>query len=192
MSAKSLDPQVVTSVMTGVMDEMLSKMSGIAPSSPAENKEIEIDEYEGRMKAVGFEKFEAASYISAVNFYLNKNDLERHKGAKGALILYIDHENASKLYKALTIRVDEDEDDVSMMNAASELCQSLAENFKNKLAEAGYAELAVSEPSNYKNTALRGIEFSPDQKIKFEFSYFYWKRKSLVVEISLTDLPRKR
>jgi hypothetical protein len=189
MSAKSLDSQVINSIVPEVMEGFLSKLG--APTSPPENKELEIDEYEGRMKVVGLQKFETASFISVVNFYLNQVEMSRHK-PKGVFVVYIDSENASKIYKILGIRVDEDEDDISMMKACDELTQSFAEAFKNKLLEQGYIDLLMSEPVHFRNTALRGVEFSPDQKIKFEFSFFYWKRKSIVIEISLADLPRKR
>jgi hypothetical protein len=191
MPAKSLDSQVLTPAVKEVLNQTLSRMSGIPPTAEPENKEVEIDEYEGRMKVGGMEKFEAPSYVSAVSYYLTKSDLERHK-AKGAFVLYLDAENASKIYKALGFKVHEDEDDVSMMNACGEFCHQLADSFKNKLTEAGYSDLVMGDPVNYKNSALRGVEFSPEQTIKYEFSFFYWKRKSIVVEVTLADIPRKK
>src|SRR5436190_1488604 len=111
MPVKSLDPQVLTAVMTRSIEQLLSKMSGIASTKPPETKELEIDEYDGRMRVSGVEKFDASSYISVVNYYLSDKDLKSHK-AKGAMILYIESENSSKLFKALGIKVTEDEDDV--------------------------------------------------------------------------------
>jgi hypothetical protein len=190
MAVKSLDSQVLTNSVMETMQETLSKIGGIVPSSDPETKEVEIEEYEGRMKVTGFGKFESVSFISAINLYLNQADMDRHK-PKGAVILYLDSENASKFFKGLDVTVDEDEDDSSMMNGCGEFCKIIAEGFKNKLKEKGYPELLLSEPSNFKNSALRGVEFSADQKTKYEFSFFYWKHKALIVDVTLSDLPRK-
>ncbi|MBI4308907.1 MAG: hypothetical protein HY591_01100, partial [Candidatus Omnitrophica bacterium] len=117
--------------------------------------------------------------------------MEHHK-AKGALALYLEFENAGKLFKALNIAVPDDEDDASMLNACGKLCEALNGDFQKQLAALGYADLAVSPARNYKNSVMQGVEFSADQKIKHEFSFFYWKRKAIVVELTLSAIPQKR
>jgi hypothetical protein len=191
MVGKSLDAQVVSTIVMGAVDHHLSNLPGIIPTDSPQTKEVEIVEYEGRMRVGGMEKFEAPSFISSVSFYLTGKDLEHHK-SKGALILYLEFENASKLYKALGFKVPEDEDDISMMEACGKFCHLLGENIKNKLSEAGYVELFMSTPDNCKNSSMEGVEYSPDQKMKHEFSYYYWKRKAIVVELTLADIPSKK
>ena len=188
---KKIDPKILTALM-GVIEQVLSKMSGIVPSSAPETKEAELVKYEGRMRVAGMEKFNAPSLISIINYYLTPTDMERRKGVKGALVLYVELENAGKLFKALGFTFPDDEDDVSMMTACGEFCSVLSGNFKKELAGLGYADLAASAPHNYKNSVLEGVEFSTDQKTKHEFSFFYWKHKSIVVELTLAAIPQKK
>ena len=192
MGAKSLDPQVLTTTMLGVIEPVLSKMTGIVATAEPETKELEIVDYEGRLRVSGVEKFNTASYISVINFYLNEKDKQSHKAAKGAMVLYVESENAGKVFKALGFSVPEDEDDTSMMDACGQFCDLLAQGFKTELNRLGYFDLVLSNPDNYRNSVLEGVEFSPDQKIKFEFSFSYWKHKAIIVEVTLADIPQKR
>ena len=187
---KKIDPRILTALM-GVIEQALSRMSGIAPSEAPQTKESELIEYEGRMRAAGTEKFSEPCFISVVNYYLTPGDLQRHK-ARGALVLYVDFENAGKLFKALGYDVPDDEDDVSMMNVCGKFCESLAGGLKKELAGLGYADVVMSAPCNYKNSVIEGVEFCPDQKTKHEFSFFYWKHKAIVVELTLAAIPQKR
>ena len=188
--AKQLDVQVVNSAVLKSFEEILSKVTTMVATTSPETKTQEIVEYDNRMRISGMEKFSAPSYISAVNYYLNQGELEKHH-AKGVLIVYVDTENASKLYKGLGFQFPDDEDDNSMLEANAKFCQMIAEKFNSELASAGYGSLVMSAPSNYKNNAIEGVEFSPDQKQKQEYSFFYWKRKTIVVEVSMADIPRK-
>ncbi len=191
-SGKGVDPQVLMTTMMGVTEEVLGTMSGVTATEPMQTKEVDIIEYNGRMRCVGMEKFNAPSYVSVVNYYLNPQDLEAHKRAKGALVLYIDFENAGKLFKSLGFSVSEDEDDASMMDAAGEFCNMLGGGFKNEISKLGYLDMSMSAPHNYKNSVMEGVEFSPDQDTKYELSFFYWKRKAIVVEITLAAIPMKK
>lgn len=191
-SEKGMDPQVLMTTMMGVTEEVLGTMSGVTASQPMQTKEMDIIEYNGRMRCVGMEKFNAPSYISVVNYYLNPQDLENHKKAKGAMVLYVDYENAGKLFKNLGFSISEDEDDVSMMDACGEFCNMLGGGFKNEIGKLGYLDMTMSPPHNYKNSILEGVEFSPDQSTKYELSFFYWKRKAIVVEITLGAIPLKK
>lgn len=191
MAEKSIDPQVAMTTMMGVIESTLAKMSGVVPTDQPQTAQKEIIEYEGRMRVTGMEKFNAPSFISVVNYYLSDADLEKHR-AKGAMIIYVDSENAGKLFKSLGFPPTDDEDDVSMMDCCGELCNLVGGGFKNELANLGYANLVMSSPHNYKNTVLEGVEFSTDQETMHEFCFFYWKRKALVVELTLAAIPMKK
>ncbi len=190
MSAKSLDSQIIASAVLGSVEGALSNLPGIIPTDSPKTKELEIEEYEGCMKATGVEKFESSSYLSVINYYLSNSDLEHHK-PKGTLILYLGSENAGKFYKALGFKVPEDEDDASMLEACGKFCNSLGESFKNKLKESGYGGLVMSIPENYKNSVMGGAEFSAEQATIQEFSFFYWRNKAIVVEVVFADIPRR-
>ncbi len=187
---KGIDPQV-TKAMQTCIEQRLATMSGIPPSEPPQAKDLDIAQYEGRMRVNSMEKLNSPAYISSVNFYLNAADLERHK-ARGAMVLYMDFENAGKMLHQLGIKVPDDEDDISMIAACGELCTLIGTDFKNALTSLGYADLVMSPPRNYKNSAMGGVEFSPDQTTKHELCFFYWKRKAVVVELTLAPIPTKK
>ena len=190
--ANSMDEQVITTAMMGVIESTLSKMNAIIATEPSQTKTLDIVEYDGRMRVSGIDKFNAPSYVSIVNYYFTQADLEKHRGAKGAMVLYVESENAGKFYKALGFSVAEDEDDASMMEANGAFGNLLGEGFKKELVNLGYADLVMSAPQNYRNSVMEGAEFSTDQKTKLEFSFFYWKHKSIVVELTLANIPLKK
>ena len=189
--AKPLDLDVLNPAVTGVMEEVLAKLGGINPTASPTTKTVDIEEYEGRMRVNGIDKFQAPSYISTVVFYSSAGDAGQHRNAKGTVVLYVDHENAGKLFNGLGFRVPEDEDDVSMMESCGKMADLIASTFKNRLVQQGYADLAKSAPSNYKNSVPEGVEFSKDQTSKQEYCFFYWKRKAIIVEVALTPIPRR-
>ncbi len=191
MADKGLDPQIATALME-IIESTLAKVPGLAQTSPAENVEKDIVEYEHRIRVNSYEKLQAPAYISYVNFYLSEAEVGRTGKAKGALILYFDIENSGKFYKAVGLPFPDDEDDASMLNCNGEFCKLLAEGLKAKLVEMGYASLAISTPSSYRSNVVDGVEYSPDQKKLQELSFFYFKHKTIVVELTLGAIPTKR
>jgi len=184
--------QDMMNIIKSVSEQIILETAGLVPTEPMQAKNIDIVEYNGRMRCIGIEKFAAPAYISVINFYLNAQDASSHKRAKGALVAYVEFENAGKLYKNLGISIPEDEDDASMMNACGEFCKMLANALVEELAKKGYADLFLSAPSNYKNSIMQGAEYSLDQTQKYELSFFCWKRKAIVVESSFASIPTKK
>ncbi|MBF0571792.1 MAG: hypothetical protein HQL12_07940 [Candidatus Omnitrophica bacterium] len=191
MSAKGLDSKVLMTATMGVVEKILANSSNLLPTASSENKEVDIVEYYGHMRAMDMNDFNSSVYIAVVNYYLTQADMQRNK-TKGALILYVDMENASKLYKALGFSIPDDEDDGSMLDGCGQLCNLIGEALKNELTNLGYVNLEMSGPQQYKNSVTGGVNFSLDQKKKCQFSFFYWKCKALVVEVTLADIPQKR
>jgi len=191
MSEKGLDSQQITNVLMGVVDQTLAKMTNVLSTDAPQSNMIDIVEYEGRMRISGMEKFNAPAYISFVNFYLTPLDMDKQR-AKGALVLYVDFENAGKLFKALALPINDDEDDSSMMEANGKFCDVLAKGLNQELSQLGYTSLLMSPCENYKNSVMQGIQYSKDQKNKVELSFFYWKHKAIVVELTLAPIPLKK
>jgi len=192
MPDKNIDPQVVMTTMMGVIESTLAQMSGVPATDTPKVEEKDIVEYDGKLRVNGVTKFDSPSYISVVNYYLTPADMERHKAVKGAAIVYIDVENAGKLFKALKFPFNDDEDDASMKDCCGEFCNLIGGGFKNEVANLGYVNLIMSPPRNYRSYITEGVEYSTDQKKLFEFSFFYWKRKAIVVELTLAGIPMKR
>ena len=187
---KGLDPQVLTGAFMAAMGQMLEKMGAISPSEEPKIEESEIIEYDGKMRVSGMEKFNNSSFLSVVNFYLNQGDMQRQK-PKGALVLFFEAENTSKFLKAFGMRFADDEDDKSLMDACGQVCEAVAAEFKTELTRKGFVDLVVSKPRNYKNNVIEGIDYSQDQKTKQTVSFFYFKTKAIVGDLTMADLPRK-
>ena len=193
MSVNSMDPAVLKTALMGVVEPILSKMSsiGVSPSQDPQVNEIDIVEYDGRMRVAGLEKFNSVCFVSAVNFYLSQAEQKQNK-VKGAMVLYMDSENGSKIYKVLGFPVPDDEDDISMMEACGKICKLIGEGFVNALTNSGYTSLVMSEPDNHKNNIMEGIAFSKEQKKLQEFCFFYWKKKTIAIELTLAAIPMKK
>ena len=189
--AKGLETEVLTGAFMTAMDQMLSKLGVITPSQEPKIEESEIIEYDGKMRVSGMEKFNASSFVSVVNFYLNQGDMQRQQRPRGALVLFFEAENASKFLKAFGMRFADDEDDKSLMDACGQVCEAVAAEFKAELTRKGYVDLVVSKPHNYKNNVIEGVEYSPDQKTKQTISFFYFKTKTITADLTMAVLPRK-
>jgi len=164
---------------------------GLISSKPLEVVAKPIEEYEGHMRVNSTEKMDVVAFVGATNFYLNKTDHQARKNAKGALVIYMDIEVADKLFKAAGLQVPYDEDDESMMGLCGSLCQSIADALRDGLAAQGYNPLEVSTPDVYRNSISGGIEFSKEQEEKQELSFYFLKHKALVIDWTLSPIPKK-
>jgi hypothetical protein len=176
--------------MIKVVDPIFAGMPGIVATEAPKIIEKDILEYDGRMKVSGLEKFQSVNFISVVHFYSNQAEQKQNK-PKGAMVLYVEFENAAKLYKALGLSVPDDEDDASMMNACGMMAKQISEAFNKALADSGQGSMILSEPDNYKNNIMQGVPYSRDQKKMLEFDFFYWKKKAIVIDLTLLTPMRK-
>ena len=188
--AKSFDPQIVNPVLTGFIEELITKQGTLVPTKPFEVAAKPIEEYEERMRVNATDKFDVSVFIAQMNFYLNKADAQAHR-ARGTMILYMDTEVADKLFKAAGLQVPYDEDDESMMALCGSLCQLIANALKDRLAAAGFLSLEVSAPAVYKNAISEGVEYCKDQDEKHELSFYFLKHKALVIEWTMAPIPKK-
>jgi len=187
---KGLEPQIVNSIISGYIEELITTKGGLVASKPFEVATKSIDEYENRMRIKATDKFDVAVYIAAFSLYLNQADMQAHR-ARGAIVFYMDTEVADKLFKAAGLEVPYDEDDESMLTLCGSLGQLIADAVKDRLSAAGYAALTVSSPGVYKNTIPEGVEFSKGQDEKQELSFYFLKHKALVVDWTIAPIPKK-
>ena len=190
-SNRDFDPQVLSAALLSAAQQVLSKASAMAQSQDPKVEATDIVNYEGRMRALGLEKLNSTCYVSVVNFYLNQGEMERRGKPKGAFVLYMETENAGKFFKALEIKFSDDEDDATMISACGQFTKIITDGLINELSSRGYATLVPSAPRNYKNSVLEGVEYSSDQKTKHEIGFFYFKRKTIAVELTLAPIPKK-
>lgn len=188
--AKGFDAQLLTKTFLNVAQESFSRASKLTPSDHPTTKSQNIIEYQGRMSVTAMEKFNAPTYISGVSFYLNDQDKAKHR-AKGAIVLYLEASNAEKLLRGFGYPAMEDEDDEELLNSSSKLCVTLAEGLKQALAGQGAGQLVLSAPVSDKNSLQDGVEFSADQTEKQEVSFYFWKKKVLVVDLTMASLAAR-
>ena len=187
---KSFDPHIINPIITGFVEELMTKKGNLVSSQPFEVIAKPIDEYEDRMLIKASDKFDVPVYIAASSIYLNKAEMQGHR-ARGALVIYMDIEVADKLLKAAGLQVPYDEDDESMMALCGSFCQLIANALKDRLLEAGFTALEFSSPEIFKNTISEGVEFSKDQHEKQEISFYFLKHKALVIDWTLAPINKK-
>lgn len=189
--SKSLDPDMLVKIFLSVAQQAFAATSGkIVPTDDATFKALNIIEYQGRMGSSGMEKFNGPTYVAGVSFFLSEQDRDKRR-AKGALVLYLEASNAEKFFRGFGFPVPDEDDEEEASAACGKICALLAEKFKGKLSETGFPELFLSKPACNKNSLPDGVDFSHDQKQKQEISFYFWKKKAMVVDITMADLPRR-
>lgn len=189
VAKKIFDVQVLSTTLMGIVKTTLENMCKLSFSQEPVMEVKNIIEYKGRMRISGMEKFNGPTYVSAINFYLNQADQDKNR-ACGIFVSYLESENAPKILRGMGYDFDED-DDESIKDCFGEFCNVIAGSFKNEISNLDYLELLMSAPSKYINSVPDGMAFSYDQYEKVEVSFFYWNKKIIVAEVSLTDLPMK-
>ncbi len=188
---KDFDPQGLSAAIVAAAQSLLSKISNISQSQEPRVEASDIVEYENRMRVDGIEKLKSTCFVSVVYFYLSAAEMERRAKPKGTLVLYLETESASKFFKALGIAFAEDEDDVSMLSACGQFTQKISDGLKEELSGRGYVPLYVAKPLNYKNGVTAGVEYSPDQKMKHDIGFYYFKHQVIAVDVTLAPIPKK-
>ena len=186
MSAKTknTDLERIATALKSVVDRRVGGKDSVTYTKDAMITDKDIIEYNSRLRIFGLEKFDGPCFISVINFYLSQADLKEHS-AHGALIFYLDPENAERLLKAFGYPVKLDSDDEIIMSNCGELCKSFAKQLNEELKSLGYSDLVLSDPANYQNNVLDGVEFNYDEYKMYELSFYLWKKKTFVLEITL-------
>lgn len=185
---EEFDPQVIATTMMGCVQETFEKMCNVSLSKAPEFNEKEIIEYDGRMRVFGLEKFDGPCYISAINFYVDKKHFEE-KDSSGVVVLYIEEEAAEKLGKAMGQSEADLEDEEVVLDTCGEFCNVVVGQFKNELRALGYIDLIISAPIKHKNDISEGVDFQYSEKKLYELNFHVWKRKLIVVDITMAPVP---
>jgi hypothetical protein len=188
--AKGFDPQLLTKTVLTVAQDIFGRQSKVQPTDPPTSETHKLIEYQGRMSVNAMKKFNSPAYISGISFYLTPQDKEKHK-AVGVLVLYIEASNAEKLLKSFGYTIGEDEEDEEVVNACGKLCTVFAEGLKNELKKANFPELILGAPVSEKNSLTEGVEFGSAQTEKQEISFNFWKKKTLVLDVVLSNLTAR-
>ena len=167
-----------------IVQDICKSGSKLSLTKDSELVERDIIEYESRMRTLGLERFNGPCYLGVVHIYQGEAQQKSHN-ACGALMLYLEEEAAGKLLKALGYSgFDEDNDEAVLENTAK-LCEKIVERFKQDLTKRGYRDLIFAPALKYKNDAPDGVEFSYDEYKYYEASLYLWKKKTIVVSLTL-------
>lgn len=189
--AKGFDAEILVKTFLDMAQKSFDATSGkVVTSDAPTHKAQNIMEYQGRMSVTGMEKFNGPAYIAAVSFYLNEQDRDKRR-AKGAMVLYLESSNAEKILRGFGHPVTDDDEEEETLAACGKLCTTFAEKFKEGLSQSGASSLILSAPVSNKNSIPEGIDFSSDQTQKQEISFYLWKKKALVVDLTLADVSRR-
>lgn len=171
--------------------DLFEERGEIRFSSEPQTERRKIIESDGKLCADGMEQFNnEPTYISAINFYASKRDLDKKK-TLGALIIYVQVEYIAKLMKLLQYPPVDDEDDDAMQDSCGTLCNILAGRLKTEVISAGYIDLEMSHFTNYRNTVHTGVDFCFSEYDMYKINFDIDKQKRLVMEISMGVVPRR-
>ncbi|MBF0330711.1 MAG: hypothetical protein HQL17_02150 [Candidatus Omnitrophica bacterium] len=149
----------------------------------------EVVSFHGRMRIDGLEKFNRRTVFSVVKFYTDAAHMERDRPV-GALTVFVETEHLPKLLWSLEYpRIDED-DDEAMLDGCGTLTNLIAGYYVKEIFDQGYVHLQMSHFESYINTAVNGIAFSVDQTKKCEISFIIQGQKRIVVELTMSNVPR--
>lgn len=151
---------------------------------PTEVKIKDIIEYESRLRVSPLEKFNATCYISVLNFYASSQDLAKKK-TLGALIVYMEEESIGKILKKFTNRRFDEDDEGQVMEQCNELMHKFSASLASSLSALGHTNIVFSEPKHFRNAVADGIEFNYDERKLYEASFFIWKKKVAVCELTV-------
>ncbi|MFA5087514.1 MAG: chemotaxis protein CheX [Candidatus Omnitrophota bacterium] len=149
-----------------------------------------IVEYEGRMRVAGMEKFDnEPTYISAVSFFSNARDMEKHN-TLGVVVVYVKQDYLATIMKMLQYPPIDDESDDELRDSCGTLCNIIAGRFKSEISAAGYVELEMSHFVNFRNSSFGGVEFCRSEYDKYQIEFVIQDKKQVVVEMSMGPVPR--
>jgi CheY-specific phosphatase CheX len=179
----------MSEILAASVAKMLRVKGDIYLSQPPVVREREIVEFARRMRVDGLEKFGSRTVFSSVTFHMDPERLEQGQ-AIGALVLYIPIDYIARLMWLLEYgRIDEDEDEV-VQDACGTVTNLVAGYFVKELSGHGYIFLEMSHFESYINTAVNGVNFSPDQSVKHEIEFYIKDEKKIVAELTMSKLTR--
>lgn len=191
--AKSFDFQAMSTTMPGVVQESFKKfLKDEFSTSPSVNVNSVFMNDFGGMEASGLRKFHGRSYVSAVYFYLSEKHAEK-KETCGTIVVYLRESVVFQLVKA-TSRLGQNEKitEEILLNASGEFSNTLAENLKKNLTNLGYKDLFVSPPEKRVDLFPEGVKvFDKGIKSYQEFSFYLWDVKAIVVDVIMSEVPRR-
>ncbi len=175
-------------VLAGAVRKVFEKRGVKFTSRPILERKPVV-EFMKRMRVFGMEKFPSPTYISTINFFISKKEMDK-KEALGVIALYIEQDFMARLIKLLNYPQIDEDDEEQVKDAGGAICNLIGGQFKTDLSLMGFWELEMSHFSSYRNSAAMGVPFYHKVLEKFELSFYLKGEKRLVMEISMGPIPR--
>lgn len=176
-------------ILIAAVKKMLHLKGGLVLSAEPDITEEKIVEFGRRMRVDGLSKFSEKTVFSNIVFYLSKTEMD-NKQAIGSLVFYIPISYIAKLLWIFDYpRIDED-DETAVLDGCGTIANLLSGWFVKGLCGFGYIHLEMSHFESFINTAVNGVEFSSDQKVKHRIDFCIKGQKKLVAELTMGYIPR--
>lgn len=178
-----MSDEIMSDLLKNTVQDGMIKKYNLDPSQEVNVVEKTMMDYEGRMRTLGLDKFNGLCYLSAINLY--KSEAAREKqDTVGGLVIYFEDVSSERVFKALDHRANMD-DDESIFQSAGDINKELAEELNTQLVSKGYPALTMSDPMVSKNDLIEGIPFHKSQYGYYEAELYLWKKKVMVVSLTL-------
>lgn len=192
MAQKNNELEAFANILISGTEKLFMERGEIKFSKPPEKAKVNIIEYKGKMRADGMEKFDnEATYVSAVNYYLNAQDMAKKK-AVGVMIGYVQQAYMPRLMKLLQYPPVDDENENALLDSCGTLCNILAGRFKSEISAAGYIELEMSHFLTFRNSAVPGVDFCASEFDAYTINFSLENEKRMVLEMSMGVVPRRK
>jgi hypothetical protein len=189
MLSQPQDLGILSAALAAAVKKILKDRGGIFLSQEPETVEKNIVEFGRRMRVDALEKFGDRTVFSAVKFYVDGAHMSRDEAA-GALVVYIPVMHLAHFLKMLEYPEIDEEVDEALMDGCGTVANLIAGAFVKDIAKIGFGFLQMSHFETYINTAVNGIEFSPEEKIKHEITFMINGQKRLVAELTMGRIPK--
>lgn len=177
----------IAEALKKLVEQTLKNKCGLELSGQCQVAEREIIEYNSRMRVGGLEKFNGPCYVFGLNYYSSEETQEKDEAA-GTIIFFIEEESVEKLLKSLQLRGFDEDDQKFVLENLGEFAKSLALDFAQRLQDLGYSRLLLSDVSKAKNNIVDGLSFPYDRYSYHEISVPLWKKKAMVINITMTSV----
>ncbi|HLF17830.1 MAG TPA: hypothetical protein VI749_02935 [Candidatus Omnitrophota bacterium] len=185
MSPQTINKEELAETFRRCVQRSLEQYCQVVFTKDPKVEQLDLIEYESRMRIFGLEKFNGTCYISLVNLYESPLEAE-HKDPCGVLLVYVEEENAERLFKALLKGVQGEDEELIAENT-QKLCIAVFEQLKKELSQFGYPGILMSAPENYLSNAEQGVDFPYDEDTLYQVSCILWREKIVVAELVLAS-----
>jgi len=188
------DPQQLETLAKALqkgISSLIRERSDGALTVKATMERKRINEFMRKMRVDSIDKFVEPAFVSTVNYYLTEQDMIRKK-TLGALVIYVEEHYVPILLRSLKYPTVDSQNDDALKDACGTLVNIMAGRFKNEMLALGFTDLEMSPFSNYRKSALMGVDFDHKQTDKYDITFFINENKRLVVELTMGPVPKKK